>query len=720
MFNKKLLGTILAAAVILPAHVYAAEKKNDEDSIFLDNVTVTARKAEESPKDVPFSLSVIDGSEITNRGIKNFEDMLKQTTGVETSTYGGVNTRIVRMRGVGSLQQVSPDDTSVIINIDGVPNNAGTATLSTMDIERVEVLKGPQGTLMGRNSQSGAINIISKKPTNEFEGYIRGEYGEDDTFFTEGAVSGPLTDKLSARLAARYSGYDNQIHYYGTNKPVSEPEDMAVRGTLLWKPSSKTDVTLIAGYEEVNNRPEFRVMMPYDDKQEVDIPEDASDADKDTNRYSLEINHRFAKAVFTSITGYTDVESNEKQFLYDGILFRKLRGVTGDGSRTVVNQSTAFTQEFRLSSKPKDKIFWVTGFSYYYMDRDLINKDAWSTFQPTYTFNAEMDVNFKTRSQGVFGEMTYPVTEKLKLTGGLRYTWEKKEYDADWAANPSNPNPVRTASDKGEIDDDYMTGRAALSYELTKTVNIYGVYARGHKTAGFNEWATGFITGTREDRYYDETEVDSYELGFKYESADRRFGLNGSVFYNDNKDDHVLVYNYTINASDVENFDTESKGIELEGYAKLGRFLINAGLGYTDTEIKSVPASSTSGAEEGNKVPDTPEWNGTLSVSYFHELPSFLGMKEPVFFSKVTDRYVGSRAGDPADNFEFDSYHKLDARIGIMNGGFELYAWGDNLLDERYDLFGWYYGVSAVDGDQVVIGMPSKGRTLGIGAAYYF
>jgi iron complex outermembrane receptor protein len=118
-------------------------------------------------------------------------------------------------------------------------------------------------------------------------------------------------------------------------------------------------------------------MMPYDNKQEVDIPDGASDADKDTNRYTLELNHRFSKAVFTSVTGYTDVESNERQFLYDGILFRKLRGVTGEGSRTVINESTAFTQEFRLSSKPQDKIFWVTGFSYRRFEIYMGEKGIW-------------------------------------------------------------------------------------------------------------------------------------------------------------------------------------------------------------------------------------------------------------------------------------------------------------------------------------------------------
>ncbi len=460
--------------------------------------------------------------------------------------------------------------------------------------------------------------------------------------------------------------------------------------------------------------------MPYDDKQEVDIPKGASDADKDTNRYTLEIKHSFSKALVTSVTGYAESESAEKQFLYDGVLFRKLRGVTGEGSRTVINENTAFDQEFRLSSKPQDKIFWVAGVNYFHSDRDLINTDAWSTFQPRYTFNAEMDVNFKTESRAVFGEVTYPVTERIKLTGGLRYTWEKKEYDSDWAANPSNPSAVRTAQDSSDISDEYMTGRAALSYALTPTAKIYGVDARGHKTAGFNEWATGFITGTRQDLHYKEAKVDSYELGFKYESANGKYGLNGALFYNDNKDDHVLVYDYSINASSVENFDTESKGAELEGFVKFGSLLINAGIGYTDTEIKSVPQNTISGAETGNKVPDTPEWSGTVSVSYFRALPSFLGMKEPVFFSKLTERYVGSRAGDPADNFEFDSYHKLDARIGIMNGGLELYVWGDNLLDERYDLYGWYYGASAVDGSDVVVGMPSKGRVLGLGAGYYF
>ena len=717
--NKRISAYFLTAALLISTHSFA-EENHFGDVYELDDVTVTARKAEETAKDVPFSISVIGGDELSNRGIQNFEDMLKQSVGVEVNTYGGVSTSIVRMRGTGALQNASPDDTSVIINIDGVANNVGSATLGTLDVEQVEVLKGPQGTLMGRNSQSGAINIITKKPTREFEGYLRGEYGEKHTFLTEGAVSGPFSKTLSGRLAVKYAGNDSQVTYYGTAEPVTKPRDFGIRGTLLWQPASKTKATLIYSHEEVLKRFGAEVLMPYDDKQQTDIPKDSSYADKFMNSGTLNIEHEFSRALFNSITGYAQSSVNENNYVYNGIVYRKLMGMTGEGVMKREMDDSSFNQEFRFSSKPHDKVFWVTGVNYYHMDRDADLPGGYDSLNPAGWYNAEMNNNFKISSAAVFAETTVPVAEKIKLTAGLRFTDEEKEYDADWKASAVNPNPVRQAEDSGKITDSYFTGRAAVGYELTKQTNIYAVYARGHKTAGFNEWASGFIDGSRADRYYKETETDSYEIGFKYEADNKKYGLNGSAFFNDNKDDHVLVYDVSTRLTQVENFDTESKGVELEGYAKLGHFLISGGVGYTDAEITSVPQGSSSGAEEGNSVPDTPEWNATLSIAHFQHLPAFFGMKNPVLFTKVTDRYMGKRSGDTADNFEMDSYHKLDARIGIQNGSLEVYVWGDNLLDEYYDLYGWYFGKSYVDGSDVVVGMPSKGRTVGAGAAFYF
>ncbi|WP_211204074.1 TonB-dependent receptor [Denitrovibrio acetiphilus] len=713
--------------LLVPFTIFAQEGKEGlgvaeaEKVQTLQSTTVTARKAEESAKDVPFSLSVISGNELENRRLANLEDALRQTPGIEVDTYGGSDTRNIRIRGVGSLESVSMDDTSVVINVDGVPQAVASATLNIMDIERVEILKGPQGTLMGRNSEAGAINIITKKPTRHLEGYLKGEYGTENTFLTEGAVSGPVSKTVSMRLAAKYSGYDNQVEYYNSTEPITEPRNFAVRATLLWEPTDKTDVTFSIGHEDIDNMTGADILAPYDDEQKTDIPKDSYDTEKSVDRFTLIFEHEFSAFDFTSVTGYVHTDANQQQYIYNGMIYREFYGFVPEGSMTRELEQKAFSQELRLSSKSGSDIFWVTGANYYRSERDLNNVDAYDTFYSIGWYNADLYKTFETTDIGVFGEVTYPVTDKLKLTGGLRYTWDKKEYDTDWTANPSNPSTIRTASDSDEMSESYGTGRVSVSYAVREDTNVYLTYARGHKAKGYNDWGNAFINGYDNDLIYDEAEIDSFELGAKFEAPNGKSGLNVAFFYNDIKDDHVMVWNHMDRVSDVENFDTESKGAEFSGFVKPGGgFTITAGFGYTDAEIKTVPGGSTSGAKEGNSIPNSPEWNATVSIAHSLSLKPFWGFKAPALVTTVTNRYIGSREGDPANTFELDSYNKLDFRIGVMSENLEVYVWGDNILDKVYDLYGWNYGASMVDGADVIVGMPSRGRILGVGAAYYF
>jgi iron complex outermembrane receptor protein len=537
----------------------------------------------------------------------------------------------------------------------------------------------------------------------------------------EGAVGGPVTEKLGARLAFRYSGYDNPVQYYNTDNPVTRPWDMAVRGTLAWTPDSKTSATFIASHEQIENRATLDVLMPYGDDPEVDVPKDSYDEDKSIERVSLELKHEFDNFIGSSLTGYSYADQERKSCIYNGITFRKYLGMTGDGSWRWGYQEDTFNQEFRLSSKPKDKIFWVAGVSGNISERDVDSKDSYDNFRPSYWMNAVYDKNFTTYSGGIFGEATYPLTEKLKVTGGIRYSWERKEYSANWAAKPSNPSPIRTARDSHELNDDYPTGRAALSYEAIENLNLYAVYARGYKSGGFSEYATGFINGIKSDLIYKPAVVDSYEVGFKSELPNLNAGISGAFFYNDTRDEHLLVFDSSTYVSVPENFDTRSMGVELNGYWKIGYgFTLSAGGGYTDAEIKSVPGDSVSGAEKGNRVPDTPKWNATVSLGHALPLPDFLGMHSPVLTSKITNRYIGERYGSADNYFKLDSYNELDLKISLAGEHVEIYLWADNLLDERYELSAWYFGQSFVDGSLVSIAVPSRGRVIGGGLAYYF
>jgi iron complex outermembrane receptor protein len=701
------------------------ETSAEQKEVTIDSITVTARKAEESAKDVPFSLTVIDGLELENRRLKSIEDALRQTPGVEISTLGGINTDAIRIRGVGSLHSIGIDDTSVLINLDGMPQSLGMASMSAMDIERMEVLKGPQGTLMGRNSEAGAVNIITRKPTRHLEGYVRGEYGTKNTFDIETAISGPVTETLSARLAAKYAGYDNQIEYHGTNDPISRPWDVSVRGTLLWEPTKKTDITLTLGYEEKNNRTEALVLIPYEDKQKMDMPKGALDGSKDSQRSTLEITHDFDNLILTSTTGYTHWDSFEDRLVYDRLIANALFGMNIVEGDDVVRKYDvdAYYQEFRLSSKPESDVFWVTGVNLYHSDKKVLNIYDYQHIMKYRAMNGEIDSDFNTTDYAIFGEITYPATTKLKLTGGLRYTWDKKEYESDWTPSSTNPyaGDFGPASDSDEINSSFVTGRASVSYAFTENINTYITYARGHKSKAFQDLATEYIfTGDNSDQIVEGADIDSYEIGLKMETPDKKAGVNLALFFNDIKNDHIQYVDMNTLTSKVGNNDTETKGVEIEGFWKPGNgFTITAGGGYTGAEITDVPATSQN-VKKGNAVPEAPEWNATISVSHQLNLPPFWGMRSPSLFTSVTNRYVGKREADAANTFQLDAYNKLDFRMGIMGEHIEFYAWGDNLLDEIYDLYGWRVGTSALNGRDVFAGAPSRGRVLGLGIAYYY
>ncbi|KMY65940.1 hypothetical protein AAU61_20010 [Desulfocarbo indianensis] len=702
-----------------------SETKEKESVETLESIRVTARKAEESAKDVPFSLSVLTDTELENRRLESFEDALRQTPGVDVYSYGALGGDFMRIRGVGSLYRIGEDDTSVLINLDGVPLSMSSASMSILDIERLEVMKGPQGTLMGRNSEAGAVNIVTKKPTRHLEGHVKGEYGTENTFNTEAVVSGPVTETLSARFAAKYSGYDNQIVYHGTDDPISKPKDAIVRGTLLWEPTDKTDVALILGYEEKKNRTEAMLLMPFDDKQELDAPPGSLDSERDSQRATLDVTHEFENMMLTSVTGYSQMDSNEDRLLYNKTLARALLGLDiVEGNKTYRSANMdAIYQEFRLSSKPGSDVFWVAGASYYQSDRDLTNSYDYEHVASYMAMNGKIDANFKTKNYGIFGEITYPLMERLKVTGGLRYTWDEKEYKSSWTPSATNPYAMYygPASDADEMSSSFATGRASISYAVTETINAYFTYARGYKAKAYQDLATGYIFGgNNSDLIVEAAKVNSYELGMKMETPNNRAGLNLALFFNDIKDDHVSYVDLVTMTSKIGNNDTQTKGIEVEGFWKIGMgFTVRAGGGYTDAEITGVPEGSKD-VKEGNAIPDTPKWNATVSITHHLPLSSFWGMTSPSFFTCITNRYVGEREASAANNFQLDAHNKLDFRMGIMSEHMEFYVWGENLLDEVYQLYGVNFGKSAIDGRDVLAGGCSRGRILGLGVAYRF
>lgn len=717
-------GLIAASLALAAASGAFAADAVDPATTELSAVTVTARHGAESAKEVPFALNVIGGDELETRRIVSMEEALRSVPGVDVNSWGGVNDANVRIRGVGSLYQVSADDASVVINVDGVPLSVRNASLGTLDVERVEVLKGPQGTLFGRNSEAGAVNIVTRRPTRHTEGYVRGEIGGQGQHLEEATIGGALSERFSGRFAVRNSGTDNWVDNARTGGPVSKPTDLAWRGSLLWDLQRGTTALMTAERQEIEGKVGLMVLRPYGDNPANDVAPGSFDGNSKTlDRHSFELNHDFSASRLTSITSHTATDLHSFAGA-DRVVALLWQGATAPVMKTETAKERAFNQDLRLSSLPNAPVFWVAGLNIYRADRSFdMDMPTYTAMFGAYTKDRSVqERDFETRSEALYGELTYPLAATLKLTAGLRHTWENKTFDGRYDSGADNFGTPRTLTfDHRSLKDNYSTGRLALSYAVTPATNLYGVLARGYKAGGFNDNATQIADGVP----YKAAVANNLEFGFKSESGERRFALNGAVFINKVKNDHMLSYNPSNNfASMAVNADTATKGLEFDGSWRLGGgFALSGGMTFIRGNIVddvAVDASAGGNVAAGNRLPDVPKWSGQVSADYRQAMAAGLfGLASPVLNAKLTYRHVGMRAADPQNHFDLDKYAKIDMRIGLVSGSTEVYIWGDNLLDKQYDLYG-YYMRSGVGNPPFTVGMPARGRSFGLGASHHF
>lgn len=678
---------------------HGALAETARDTLQLPASTVTARMEQEDPKDVPISLSVISGEQLRTQRLDTLESALRNTSGVSVNSSGGPNDFNVLIRGVGSLYQMSMDDSSVAFNIDGVPVSSRSLGFETLDVERIEVLKGPQGTLSGALGQAGAVNITTRQPSRELQGYVRGEVGQEGQFLTEGAVGGPLSDSLSGRLAVRRAGYDSWIDNDQTNHPLTKPRNEAYRGSLLWDLDPDTHVLFSAERQKTRRATNSLVLRPYGSDPSLDLtPGLFDDNFKTTERYAIKLDHDFANSRLTSTTA-TSTANFEGLIAYDSKLMGALYGTPNEFWVVDKSFERSWSQDLHLSSLPDSEVFWVTGLA------ATRNERSYDTPRNTYGTSGAKFRDFSTTTYAGYGEVTLPLSERLKLTTGYRHSWDRKTYNGQYFAGSD------AVDDSRRLTDHYGTGRVALSYALTPQTNVYVQGARGYKSGGFNDYASQ----VSDSEPYRAAVSNAVELGIKSETADRRGSLSGAVFYTRVKDDHLLGYDAATFATNAFNADTRTRGAEFEGSWRFDHGLtLAASATYLDARITSgVQGIQAGDVDAGNRTPDVPRWSGNFNASWKHPLGTLASLGETTLNTSLNYHLVGERAADPQNHFNLDNYEKLDLRAGLESRFGEVYAYADNLLNQTYDTYGFY-------SDPVAYGAPAQRRTLGVGYTYQF
>lgn len=683
----------------------------------LPPVTVTARKRGEDEQTVPISMTILEGSRLDVVPTASNAGLARSAPNVGFVDLGGQSSNLFTIRGVGSFSPIAADDTSTVLYVNEAPQSLYGPAPTLLDMERVEVLRGPQGTLFGRNTQAGAVSFVPNRPVFDWQFAATGEVGTSGFGLGEFMWNAPLVaDRLAARVAMRYSGYAGDVPNIAAGGKDAAQNIWAGRGTFLFEPSAESSAALTLSYNRQQDTSPRFLLRDY-----ASFPTSAVDprtsVDGDSLGLTLRVRHDFGPAVFESVTTFQDNHSRQIFDPADGLVFSSLTGlppafynVPGADLADLGIAETIFTQEIRLSAPAGSAASWTAGLNYFrsalWMDRS-----GRATTPAFASIRGLMDNGFVTNSWSAFGEATIPVVDRLKATLGLRGTLEAKT--ANYAFNGAGQaGVVPFFAQASALSDNFITGRGGLSYDWSDSVMTYLSIARGYVAAGFPSLSVNTPLGKPEPAFPASTSW-TYELGFKSELVGRRLVLNGAVFFNDVKQGHLVVFDPSSASFTIAALDYRSFGGELEATARpLPGLELFAGLGLTRAVLVDVPAGSATGAQSGNLVPNVPGVTATAGARY--QVAADLVGLDGDFFGHAAWQYVGPRAADVANSFTLAPYSVVNLKVGWKAKAVEIYGFAYNLFDQRYQTWGQSFGPTT---PTVRVG---QGQILGVGTTVRF
>ena len=720
-----LLGTTLSAGA---AH-----------SQVLEEVLVTAQKRAQGAQDIGLAVTAVTGESLREQGIDQADDLARIIPNVSVQNISGGGVPVVIVRGIG-LQNFRINDTpTTAFYIDDVYQTSIVSAEFTMfDLERVEVLKGPQGGLYGRNTIAGAVQVISQRPEiGESDGYLKLGYGQFDKTQIEAASSIPISDTLAARVSLRSVRSDDaSFRSIPGGFDHGEEDRQAGRFLLRYQPDDETDILLklTAGEDEselpllrtvgFTNAGAFTGLCPSVANgqgpnsatcaTQIGVTPQAlglgdSDDDRfdsastgaaflDNEWYGISLNASFELGDYTlvSISAYDEIDYRRNH---------DIDATPGDFQeidyRTEIE---AWSQEFRLSYNGSDVYNWVVGINY--AEDDLSEDTVLFGSIPLSVLGMQLgigaisvapqDYEQEAEALAVYGRGEWHFTDDWSLVGELRYTNEDRSFAGATRAVLGSGALIDIAATDDDVTFEAVSGKIGLEWTVQEDVLLYGNYSRGFKTGGF---FGGFALSDAELESYDEETIDAYEFGVKSDWLDGTFRANASVFYYDRQDIQASALSDSGFATDVSRLqnvgDADTEGAELDlTWLPIDSLTLQLSLGYTDAEISDSDLTQSNVFDvgdfslEGANLPNYSKFSGNFIGRYEQPIGDLQGSIQ-LEYSYRSERDL-SLIVDPAleDAFlEESSYELINLRLGLASDhGWSVQVFVENLADESYRL----------------------------------
>jgi iron complex outermembrane receptor protein len=660
-----------------------------------ETVTVTARRREELSLDVPVAVNTFTADVIEAAGIDRPQDFIALTPNVSLVQTQNQGTSFVTVRGISQARNSEP---SVAVLLDGVQMaNPSQFNQELFDIESIQVVKGPQGAVYGRNAIGGAIIINTKRPSDVLEGNVTLGTDSGPGIRVRGGVSGPITDKLKYRATGSFLDTKGYIRNVFLNEDADPFRDLSGRLRLLWEPSKELSADVRVYASAVRTQAlYFNITESVNDTSLPVRVNNPGVNERNMFGTSLKLDYVRPLGTLTSITAYDRfnelLTGDQFNFLpiQESVLFNFFGADQAQHQFLEVN---AVSEALQFASPAAKRVRWIAGAYLIATDRfistgnvfDLgtgevpeVRRDPLPLFNPQFTYLADSQDNF---AWAVFGNVDVNLTDTLELSTALRYDRDHRKNITETPA-AFIPAPLVGIAFPGQVRThtwDDVQPRVTLRHKPTADSTLYVGYSRGFRSGGFNQTGVGAAGIAGVTDLFDAETADTVEAGAKAEFLDKRVGANVSIYRTRAKGTYFFVFDPNTSTQNLGNLDrVDYTGAEIEVQGRIFQgFNGYVGLGFTDSDIKE---SRRDPRDVGNEAPLVSRYTANVGLQYRHPLRTGLSV-----LVRSDVEVIGPTWFYP-DNFtERDPVTLLNLRLGVDHKSWSATVWAKNLTDREYN-----------------------------------